>query len=269
MSDQQELSAYVDLWWQAINDFTALLERVPAEQWSTPTDLPGWDVHAVAAHIAHLEGVLAGAPEETVAVGEPPHVKGLMGLYTEQGVVARRDRGPDELINEIRAAATARHTALLADPPTDGSQKPDLVFGGVPWDWRQLLRNRPLDVWMHEQDIRRAVGEPGGMDSDAARHTAEYLTESLGFVLAKKVGAPAGTSVALEVAGCPTVAYVVNDAGRGEQLPDVPVEPTARLSMDRETFVVLAGGRRAPDEIEVTGDQELGRRVVDAFHVTP
>ena len=269
MSDQQELSEYVDLWWQAINAFTALLEQVPAEEWSTPTDLPGWDVHAVASHIAHLEGILAGAPEETVAVGEPAHVRGLMGLYTEQGVVARRDRTPDELINEIRAAATARHTALLADPPTDGAQKPDLVFGGVPWDWRQLLRNRPLDVWMHEQDIRRAVSRPGGMDCAAARHTAEYLTESLGFVLAKRVGAPAGTSVTLQVIGCPTVAYVVNDAGRGEQLPDAPAEPTARLSMDRETFILLAGGRRSPGAIEVTGDQELGRAVVDAFHVTP
>ena len=269
MSDQQELSEYVDLWWQSINDFTALLELVPVEQWSTPTDLPGWDVHAVASHVAHLEGVLAGSPEETVTVGDPPHARGLMGLYTEQGVVARKDRTPDELINEIRAAATARHTALLTEPPTDGAQKPDLIFGGVPWDWRQLLRNRPLDVWMHEQDVRRAVGQPGGMDSAAAGHTAEYLTESLGFVLAKRIGAAAGTSVALEVAGCPTVAYVVNDAGRGEQLADVPSETTARLAMDRETFILLAGGRRAPGDIQVTGDQELGRQVVDAFHVTP
>ena len=30
------LTGYVDLWWQAVNDFTALLEKVPAEQWSTP-----------------------------------------------------------------------------------------------------------------------------------------------------------------------------------------------------------------------------------------
>lgn len=269
MSDQQELSEYVDLWWQAIDAFTALLEQVPVEQWSIPTDLPGWDVHAVAAHIAHLEGVLAGAPEETVAVGEPSHVRGLMGLYTEQGVVARRDRSPDELINEIRSAATTRHTALLAAPPTDGAQKPDLIFGGVPWDWRQLLRNRPLDVWMHEQDVRRAVGQPGGMDSAAARHTAEYLTESLGFVLAKRVGAPAGTSVTLDVSGSPTVGYVVNDAGRGERLPAAPAAPTAGLVMDRESFILLAGGRRSPGEVAIAGDQDLGRRVLDAFHVTP
>ena len=44
------------------------------------------------AHTAHLEAVLAGAPEETVEVPDGAHVKGLTGHYTEQGVLARRDR---------------------------------------------------------------------------------------------------------------------------------------------------------------------------------
>jgi uncharacterized protein (TIGR03083 family) len=271
MTDRERLATYVDVWWQAVNDFTALLEEIPAEQWSTPTDLAGWDVHAVAAHIAHLEGILAGAAEETVDVGEPEHVTGLMGLYTEQGVVARAGRTPDELINEIREAATRRHTALLADPPTDGAAKPERIFGGIGWDWNTLLRNRPLDVWMHEQDVRRAVGRPGGMDTPAAQHTADYLAESLGFVLAKRVGAPAGTTVVLEVAGSEPLAFGVNDSGRGERLDDPPSEPTVRLRTDRESFILLAGGRRTPEPgaVAVTGDDELGRRILDALAVTP
>jgi uncharacterized protein (TIGR03083 family) len=175
--DREELAGYVEVWWQAVNDFLDLLEQVPEEEWTTPTDLAGWDVKACAAHVAHLEGVLAGAPEETAEVGEPAHVTGLMGLYTEIGVVNRREASADSIINELRESATKRHTALLADPPTDGDAKPDVIFGGVPWSWRTLLRNRPLDVWMHEQDVRRAVGRPGGMDTPAARHTAEYLAE--------------------------------------------------------------------------------------------
>ena len=158
-------------------------------------------MHDVAAHTAHLEAILAGSPEETVDVGQPGHVTGLMGLYTEQGVVARKDRTPDELITEIRESATARHTALLADPPTDGHASPPRIFAGVGWDWDRLLRNRPLDVWMHEQDVRRAVGRPGGLDGPAAAHVVDYLSESLGYVLAKKVGAAPGTTVLLAVAG--------------------------------------------------------------------
>jgi uncharacterized protein (TIGR03083 family) len=271
MTDQERLAGYVDVWWRAINDFTALLEKIPSEQWSTPTDLEGWDVRAVAAHIAHLEGVLAGNPEETVEVGEPEHVTGMMGLYTEQGVVARSERSPDDLINEIRGAATRRHTALVAEPPTDGSARPEQIFGGVGWDWNTLLRNRPLDVWMHEQDVRRAIGKPGGMDSPAAQHTADYLSESLGMIVAKRVGAPAGTTVVLDLEGSDPVAFGVNESGRGQQLADPPVEPTVRLSMDRESFIVLAGGRRAPDSgaIRIDGDDQLGQRIVDTLAVTP
>jgi uncharacterized protein (TIGR03083 family) len=270
-TDRELLAGYVEVWWQAINDFTDLLEELPAEDWAKPTDLPGWDVKAVASHIAHLEGILAGMPEETADVGEPSHVTGMMGLYTEIGVVNRRDASPDAIINEIRAAATARHTALLADPPTDASGKPEPIFGGVPWDWRTLLRNRPLDVWMHEQDIRRAVDRPGGMDSVAARHTAEYLAETLGYVLAKRVGAPAGTTVVLELDGSLPFAFAVNDAGRGERLTDVPTDPAVLLRMEREAFIRLAGGRCEPDPgtLELAGDPDLGQRILDAMATTP
>jgi hypothetical protein len=43
------------------------------------------------------------------------------------------------------------------------------------------------------------------------------------------------------------------------------------LAMDRETFVVLAGGRRTPpdDAITVRGDRDLGRQILDALAVTP
>ncbi|GAA1776357.1 maleylpyruvate isomerase family mycothiol-dependent enzyme [Nocardioides hankookensis] len=271
VNDVELLRAYVDVWWQAINDFTDLLEELPAEEWSTPTDLPGWDVKAVASHVAHLESILAGAPEETAEVGEPAHVTGFMGLYTEIGVVTRRDASPDAIINEIRSAATARHTALLADPPADPGGKPEPIFGGVGWDWRTLLRNRPLDVWMHEQDIRRAVDRPGGMDSPAARHTAEYLAESLGFVVAKRAGAEPGTTVVLELEGSDPFAFAVNDARRGERLASAPSSVDVTLRMDREAFIRLAGGRCEPEPgtYAVTGDDDLAGRIIGAMATTP
>ena len=84
-------------------------------------------------------------------------------------MVARRDATPDELINEIRESATKRRTFLLTDPPDDAGELPPKTPGDIPWTWETLLRNRPLDVWMHEQDVRRAVGRPGGLDTAPAR----------------------------------------------------------------------------------------------------
>jgi uncharacterized protein (TIGR03083 family) len=265
------LVRYVDIWWRAVDDFTTLLEKLPEEAWSAPTDLAGWDVHAVVAHTAHLESLLAGKEHVEVEVGDAPHVRNPLGAFTEQGVVARRDRTPDDLLIEIRESTTARRTRLLEEPPTDPDAPAPGPFGAIGWSTLTLLRNRPLDVWMHEQDVRRAIGKPGGMDSPAAQHTADYLSESLGMVVAKRVGAPAGTTVVLDLEGSEPVTFGVNESGRGEQLADPPGEPTVRLTMDRESFIVLAGGRRAPDPgaIRIDGDDQLGQRIVDTLAVTP
>ncbi|CAM3505997.1 maleylpyruvate isomerase family mycothiol-dependent enzyme [Nocardioides zeicaulis] len=270
MTDQQDMSGLVRVWWEAVDSFTRLLEHVGDDQWATPTDLPGWDVHAVAAHTAHLEALLAGRPHDEVEVGEVAHARGAMGRFTEQGVVARRGEPAPDLIGEIRASATARHTALLADPPSDPDAPAPGLFGAIGWSTLTLLRNRPLDVWMHEQDVRRALGMPGNLDGDAAAHTTDYLLESLPMVVAKRAQAPAGSAVRVEVAGHAPVTAVVGDDGRARLTRD-DLPPTCTLTMDRESFVVLAGGRRAPVEgaVAVRGDAELGERVLTAMAVTP
>jgi hypothetical protein len=63
----------------------------------------------------------------------------------------------------------------------------------------------------------------------------------------------------------------VNADGRGEPHPELPADPTVCLRLEREAFIVLAGGRREPDpgSVEVAGDEELGRRILASFAVTP
>ena len=271
MTDAARLADLVAVWWEAVDSFTRVLEHVGDDQWSAPTDLPGWDVRAVAAHTAHLESLLAGRRHEDVDIGDAPHAIGTMGHFTEQGVVVRRDETPDALITEIRESTTARHTQLLADPPTDGSVPAPGLFGAIGWSTGLLLRNRPLDVWMHEQDVRRALDMPGNLDSAPALHTVDYLMESLPFIVGKRAQAPARSVVRLEVDGHDPVAAVVGEDGRGRGATDADGPPAVTLGMDRETFIVLAGGRRPaePGVVRITGDADLGARVVAGLRVTP
>lgn len=269
MTDLQE---YVGIWWHSIGDLVSLAEELPAEEWDLPTDLPGWDVRAVLSHVAHLEGVLGGAPREEADVpGDLPHVSGPMGTFTEIGVITRRDTPPAEIVDQIRRYSTARHEALTADPPTDPAAPAPGLFGAIGWSTETLLRNRPLDVAMHEQDIRRATGRPGNLDTPGARHSADYLLESLGFVLGKRVGAAPGTTLVAYVEGHPPAAFTVDDSGRGRPLPELPPEPTVTLRMGRETFLLLAGGRRpaAAESVTIGGDTDLARQVLANLGVTP
>ncbi|TNM48223.1 maleylpyruvate isomerase family mycothiol-dependent enzyme [Nocardioides albidus] len=271
MDHRALLAGYVEAWWSAVGDFVDLLEQLDADDWSAPTDLAGWDVKAVASHTAHLESVVAGGPEESADIGAPSHVNGPMGQFTEIGVVTRRDREPAAIVEEIRTTAAVRHAALSAAPPQDPDAPADGIFGLIGWNTRTLLRNRPLDVWMHEQDIRRAVGRPGGLDSPGAQHTADYLVESFGYVVGKRVAPPAGTTAVLRVEGSSPVAVRVGDDGRAQRLDVVPEHATVELAMDRETFILLAGGRRpsAAEGVTIAGDRELGDRIVASLATTP
>lgn len=268
MNDAELLAGYVATWKRAADDFVALIRTIHAEQWDLPTDLDGWSVKDNAAHTAHLEAVLAGAPEETLEVAEAPHLKGLMNYYTEQGVLARRDRDMAALADEIERSVATRYAALLADPPTDADGQPPRTFGGVPWDNRTLLSNRPLDLWMHEQDIRRAIDRPGGYDSPAAAHVIAVLGRALPMVLGKRVAPPAGTTVRVEAGDRSWTARVGED-GRAALVEGD--DPDATIALSAEDFVVLAGGRRTPDRTSpvVTGDAALAAAVLSHLAVTP
>ncbi|WP_340540649.1 maleylpyruvate isomerase family mycothiol-dependent enzyme [Nocardioides sp. GXZ039] len=273
--DSAELGGYIEVWWRGIDDFTSLLEKLGPEEWSAATDLEGWTVRDVAAHIAHLEALLAGTPhDDQVDVGEPAHVRNPMGTFTEQGVAARRERTGAELVAEIRDAAGARHRDLLATPPTDAAAPAAGAFGALGWDTRTLLSNRPVDLWMHEQDVRRAVGRAGGLDSPGAEHTTRVFLRSLPVVVGKRVAPPPGTTVVLDVEGAAPVAVEVGADGRAAVV-EAPADPTTRIRLTREAHAILAGGRRPADQVAQTsdvvieGDQDLARAVLDKLAVTP
>lgn len=271
MSDRDTLAGYIDTWAASIADFIALLEALQPEDWARPTDLPGWDVRAVASHVAHLESILGGGPHETAEVGDLAHVTSPMGQFTEIGVITRRDTDPAAIVAEIAERTAVRRAELADAPPSDASAAAPGVFGAIGWNIGTLLRNRPLDVWMHEQDIRRAIERPGGMDTPGAQHTADYLSEGFGYVVGKKVKASPGTTAVLEVDGSVPVAVEIDQDGRGRRLDAVPTAPTVGLAMSRETFIVAAGGRRPAQaaDIRIDGDPDLGARIVAALATTP
>jgi uncharacterized protein (TIGR03083 family) len=264
------LVGLVDTWKQACDDFVELVRSLSEEQGDLPTDLPGWSVRDNVAHTAHLEAVLAGAPEETIEVAAAPHLVGLQNYYTEQGVLARRGRSLAALADEIEASVATRLAALRADPPVDGSAAPARTPGGIGWNVATLLSNRPLDVWMHEQDVRRAVGRPGGCDGPVAAHVVRVFAGALPMVVGKRVRPPAGTTLRLVVPDAEQdLAVRVGDDGRATFVTDAAADATVTLST--EEYVVLSGGRRAPATTgaRVDGDEDLGHRLLESLALTP
>lgn len=272
MNDAHPLQEHIDLWHQVVGENVTLLRELDPEDWTKPTDLPGWNVRYIAAHMAHLESDLAGNPQTPVDVPEAPHIKSPMGIFTESGPLARADWSTDQIIDEFASSAAKRHEALVAMMPLDPKAPGDGIARLAGWNWETLLGNRVFDLWTHQQDIRRAVNRPGGLAGPGGAHGLRHLGRSLPFVLGKKVGAPAGTSVVLEITGehPATLAAAVGDDGRATPV-DPPSDPTARIGMDFETFMILASGRRSPDQVTTTvaGDAALAQVVLANLAVTP
>lgn len=263
----------ITTWQVAMDSLLTLLTALDETDWERPTDLPGWRVRDVVAHLAHLESELAGHEQPHVDVPPAAHVRSEMGVFTESGVLARADRSPTELIDEITASARDRLAALETTPITDPTATSSGFGAVMGWSWATLLSNRVLDVWMHEQDVRRAVGRPGGLDTPAAAHAATMMAAALPIVFAKRAGAPAGATLVLDATGPGgrVLSVEVGSDGRARLLDAEPADPTVHVTMSLADWLVLAGGRRTPDavSVQVEGDEDLGRRVLESLAVTP
>jgi uncharacterized protein (TIGR03083 family) len=268
------LRALVSVWESACTDLSRLAGQLDVLDWSLPTDLPGWSVQDVMAHCAAIESELAGiAPMRVEIDTSAAHIQNPAGIYTERGVVGRRNRTPHELVEEFEQAVSRRSVLLDDEPLDDPDGSPPITPGRIDWDWATLLRNRPIDIWVHEQDIRRAVGKPGGLETAAARHAQSTFALALPSVVAKRAAAPPGSSVVLAVTGpiSATYAVLVDASGRGRASEVAPDDPTTRISMNTETFTILAAGRREPATlpIRVEGARSLGESIITKLGVLP
>jgi uncharacterized protein (TIGR03083 family) len=260
------LETYVRGWHESATSILALAAELDDADWSRPTDCDEWTVKDIMAHLAHLESELCNPEQNTY---EQPTGTRVISAYTGKGVEARRDRTPAELVAEFAAAVEMR-ARQLAELPEDPAAPAPVTPGGVAWSWDELLRNRAIDVWVHEQDIRRATRRPGGLDSTGAHVAVMTFSFAMPYVLGKRVQPPALSTVRWEVTGETPLelAIRVGADGRASAIESLD-EPTVSLTMTTETFTVLTAGRRDPDEVEVEikGDHSLGLATLAAMAI--
>lgn len=258
--------ALLDQVWASIEELCAGF--TPAD-WKKPTDLPGWSVQDQLAHLCGIESMLLGRPQpEPLAEPWPAHVRNPLGAMNEAQIEQRRSWAPEDVLTEFLELTAERLKVLAELSPQDLDAEVTGPLGTGKLS--DFLPIRVMDSFLHEQDMRRATGNPGVMDGEVASFAVARLRAALPMVVGKKAGAPEGSSVAFAVGGPAgfTGAVTVTE-GRGRYADGDAAAATTTLRMSDEAFVALTSGRRAPDEVAVTvdGDQDLGRRVLDAMNV--
>lgn len=254
--------------WATIDE---LCRDLGPDEWDRPTDCPGWTVRDQISHIIGTERMLRGDPAPEPA-GPAAHVRNPIGESNEAWIAARRDRPGAEVLAELREVTAARLEDLRAMTTEDFDREGFTPEG--PGPYRRFMDIRLFDCWEHEQDIRRAVGRPGHLDGPIAAQAIAKVAAAAGYVVGKKAGAPDGSAVVFEVHGPVQVTVPVVVDGRARITEDVPADPTVRIRLDSEVYNALGCGRWSGEQalasgrVEIVGDAELGRRVVDNMAFT-
>lgn len=269
----EPLIARLDEVWTDIAD---VCDGLTASAWATPTECPGWTVFDNVAHMIGTERMLAGEqPDAAAAVGAAPHVRNDIGKANEQWIASYRGWDGPRLLDEFRAVTGRRLDGLRALTAEQWDAEGFTPEG--PGPYRQFMAIRVFDCWFHAEDIREALGRPGFLEGPVADLSLERIPpKGLGYIVGKKAGAPAGSTVAFVIEGTPEIAAAISvpPEGRAVLLDAVPEEPTVVITTDRRTFARLAGGRwtgdhaRAHGVVRIAGDRALGDRVVDNMAFT-
>ncbi len=268
MSDQQ-LVDNMEAAWRSID---ALCSGFGEAQWKTGTDCPGWSVQDQLSHLAGSENGLLGRPKPDHTVPELPHIKNEVGANNEVVIDYRRSWTGAEVLADFREATGERLKVLKAMEPGDFDAAAQTPIG--PGTQRDYLAIRIFDAWVHEQDMRRAVGIPGDLDGPVAEHSVGRMAMAVPYIVGRRVQPPDGTTVVLEVTGgAGRVLSVAMQGTRANALDSAPNSPDAKLAMDVETFLCLCCGRWDPAEtiaagrVEMLGDRNLGETIAREMNI--
>ncbi len=267
MYRQSRMTSVVELMGKVFGSLDDLCSSLSPEQWDAETDCPGWSVKDNLSHIIGTESMLLGRDAPAHAPGAKPWVRNPIGQNNEVQVDYRRSWPPEKVLDEFREVSAERMKGLenMSSDELAGESWTPIGPGTV----RDLLAIRTMDCWVHEQDIRRAVGKPGGLEGPVADHAFSRHSGAIPFVVGKKVGASDGTTVVVEVAGQEPFAVGV-DGKRASRLPEIPAEPDVTLRMDLDTFNRLCCGRGDVSEVGknvgVEGDGSLGEKIVQQMN---
>lgn len=262
--DKSEVLGALFACWESID---RLLTEVPDVEWTNPTPLPGWCTRDVVAHLIGTESMLSGivTPEADVDVSGLAHVHNAVGALNECWVRHFDGATAPAVLERFRGVTAGRRETLTAMSDDEWTTVTTTPAG--PDTYGRFMRIRIFDCWMHEQDIREAVARPSSdaeLETSASGLALDEMAASLGFVVGKLGKAPDGSRVAIELTGPLARTFRVEVGGRATVVDAFAGDPTTIIRLDGRQFTRMCGGRPgAAADVEVDGDAELGRRIVD------
>jgi uncharacterized protein (TIGR03083 family) len=258
-------------------ELIALLRGLRPDDWRRPTACARWSVKDIAAHL--LDGNvrrlsfqrdgLSAVPE--VPVENYSDLVNYLNRLNAEWVTAARRISPALLIDLLEY--TGRQlTELFAGLDPQGPAIFPVAWAGEAQsaNWFDLGREY-TERWLHQQQIRDAVGAPGLTSREWLHPVLDLFLRALPFRY-REVTAPPGTELHLEIEGPAGGDWTLKREAEGWELySGASRSPAACVRMDQHTAWRLFSKGLAPTEarelVTVEGDHALGEGVRGALAI--
>lgn len=258
-------------------ELTRLLRGLNADDWSRPTACALWSVKDIVAHLLDTafrrlsfgRDGLGAAPDQAIAsYGD---LVAYLNRLNAEWVAAARRLSPRLLIELLDHAEPELHAFFRSLDP----QAPAAF--GVAWageetspNWFDIGREY-TERWLHQQQIREAVGAPGLSGRTWLRPALDIFVRALPFTY-RKVDAPAGRSLRVEIRGdAGGVWTLVRSLADWGLYVGSDARAAARVNLDQEAAWKLFSKGLSPQEaqqrIRIEGDLALGQPVLGSLAV--
>lgn len=200
------------------------------------------------------------------------YVKNDQGLRNESDVDIRRGLSGNQILQEFKQVTEERMTLLSTMTKSDFSKTVATPIG--PKSTRELLAIRIVDCWVHERDIKHALDRYVSLDGPVSEFVISRLALTMPYVVGKKVQPKEGSVVLFDVCGPLHFTLPIKVVEkRAYTLNKSPDNPTAKVSMDCETFICLTTGRRIANEalkakaVRYDGDSSLAHQIISNMNI--
>jgi uncharacterized protein (TIGR03083 family) len=251
---------------------SALCATLSDDQWDVPTCLPGWTVRDVLSHVIGTESMLLGEPVPSVDVSHLGHMQNPIAEANEVWVESMRALGGRQMLERFDDVTCRRLAALDAMSQAD-FDAPSWTPAGRDETYGRFMRIRHYDCFMHEHDIRFALGVAPRADVGDLRVALDEVSTGLGYIVGRKAGLVDGSRVRIDVTGALAAILLVEVDGHAAIVEAFDQPPTVSVELPVMLFLRLTGGRHdgragPGGEVIIVGDRGSGQKLVDNLAFT-
>jgi uncharacterized protein (TIGR03083 family) len=233
--------------------------------WDRVTCLPGWTVRDVLSHVIGTEASLCGDPAPDADTSHLDHMRNPIAEANEVWVESMRHLSGSEMLTRFDDVTGRRLAALDAMTQAD-FDAPSWTPAGRDETYGRFMRIRHFDCFMHENDIRVAVGGAPRDDADDVRSALDEVATGIGYIVGRRAALPEGSTVRIDLTGPVRSTYLVKVEGRAAIVDSLDQPASVGIALPATLFLRLAGGRAdhptTGDAITLSGDRALLEQLV-------